>query len=386
MDRVNVVIIGGGVVGCAIARELSRHVQDVFLLEQSPRLGMATSTRNSGVIHSGIYYPPEFSEGALLRGRQSVDEGVLRRARACRTATAGRSWWPRTNPKSPNWRSWPRMAAANGVEGLKHRGAANESANSNRTSGVAAALEVPSTGIVSAEELVKAFARLATDQGASILTNARVTKLEAEGDSIAVGVELGDPGDGEALTQETMEARCVVNSAGLYSDEVAALLGKSQLQNLSRARRICGGGSRPRRSGERAGLSAAASRQAEPGRAPYQARCGARCWSGRPPDTWRTKPTTSATGCRSKSFSRMRAACCRRLKSRGFAAGLFRAAAEARAAEWPRHGRLRDYARSQLPARDSPGGNRVAGINFGAGDCAARGRDGARDARLKARA
>ena len=90
---------------------------------------------------------------------------------------------------------------------------------------VAAALEVPSTAIVSAEELVKAFARLATDQGASILTNARVTKLEGKADSIAVGVELGDPGDGEALTQETVEAHCVVNSAGLYADEVAALLG-----------------------------------------------------------------------------------------------------------------------------------------------------------------
>src|ERR1700739_540887 len=60
MDRVNVFIVGGGVVGCAIAHELSSRIEDVFLLEQSPRLGMATSTRNSGVIHSGIYYPPEF--------------------------------------------------------------------------------------------------------------------------------------------------------------------------------------------------------------------------------------------------------------------------------------------------------------------------------------
>src|ERR1700691_1351291 len=58
MDRTNVVIIGGGVVGCAIARELSASISDVFLLEQMPKLGMATSTRNSGVIHSGIYYPP----------------------------------------------------------------------------------------------------------------------------------------------------------------------------------------------------------------------------------------------------------------------------------------------------------------------------------------
>jgi L-2-hydroxyglutarate oxidase LhgO len=58
MDRANIVIIGGGVVGCAVARAVSRRWSDVFLVERMPRLGMGASTRNSGVIHSGIYYPP----------------------------------------------------------------------------------------------------------------------------------------------------------------------------------------------------------------------------------------------------------------------------------------------------------------------------------------
>ena len=57
MDQANILIIGGGVVGCAIARAVSARWQDVFLVEQNPKLGMATSSRNSGVIHSGIYYP-----------------------------------------------------------------------------------------------------------------------------------------------------------------------------------------------------------------------------------------------------------------------------------------------------------------------------------------
>src|SRR5690349_3953369 len=57
MDQANILIIGGGVVGCAIAREVSQRWQDVFLVEQFPRVGMSTSSRNSGVIHSGIYYP-----------------------------------------------------------------------------------------------------------------------------------------------------------------------------------------------------------------------------------------------------------------------------------------------------------------------------------------
>ena len=58
MDRVNVVIVGGGVVGCAVARAASKKYGDVFVLEQMPKLGMGASTRNSGVIHSGIYYTP----------------------------------------------------------------------------------------------------------------------------------------------------------------------------------------------------------------------------------------------------------------------------------------------------------------------------------------
>jgi L-2-hydroxyglutarate oxidase LhgO len=58
MDEVNILIIGGGIIGCAIAAELSKQWQDVFVVERLPRVGMATSTRNSGVIHSGIYYSP----------------------------------------------------------------------------------------------------------------------------------------------------------------------------------------------------------------------------------------------------------------------------------------------------------------------------------------
>src|SRR5262244_1957972 len=58
IETANIVIIGGGVIGTAITAEISRHYDDVFLLEAAPHLGMATSTRNSGVIHAGIYYKP----------------------------------------------------------------------------------------------------------------------------------------------------------------------------------------------------------------------------------------------------------------------------------------------------------------------------------------
>src|SRR6266436_4646036 len=65
MDQANILIIGGGVVGCAIAHAVSQRSGDVFLVEQNPKLGMATSTRNSGVIHSGIYYPKNSLKACL---------------------------------------------------------------------------------------------------------------------------------------------------------------------------------------------------------------------------------------------------------------------------------------------------------------------------------
>src|ERR1700747_2739773 len=71
MDQANILIIGGGVIGCAIAHAVSQHADDVFLVEQNPKLGMATSTRNSGVIHSGIYYPKNSLKARLcIEGNQ----------------------------------------------------------------------------------------------------------------------------------------------------------------------------------------------------------------------------------------------------------------------------------------------------------------------------
>src|SRR5580700_6168284 len=75
IDRVNVLVIGGGVVGCAVARELSFRWGDVFLLEALPKLAMGASSRNSGVIHSGLYYAPgSLKAKHCVRGNQLTYE------------------------------------------------------------------------------------------------------------------------------------------------------------------------------------------------------------------------------------------------------------------------------------------------------------------------
>src|SRR5579863_2567868 len=75
MERADVVIIGGGVVGCAIAAAAAVKWKDVFLLEQMPKLGMGASSRNSGVIHSGLYYTPGSLKARLcVRGNKLTKE------------------------------------------------------------------------------------------------------------------------------------------------------------------------------------------------------------------------------------------------------------------------------------------------------------------------
>jgi glycerol-3-phosphate dehydrogenase len=223
MDRVNVVVIGGGVVGCAVARELSARTRDVFVLEELPKLGMATSTRNSGVIHSGIYYPP-----GSLKARMCVAGNRLTKE-FCTThgvphVDCGKLVVASREADIEALERLAENGRRNGVEGLR---LVDRERIRQREPHVAArvALEVPSTGIVAAEELVKAYARTASEQGASVLTHARVVSLEPGADAITVGVEIGDPADAGRLARETLEARCVVNAAGLYADEVAKLLG-----------------------------------------------------------------------------------------------------------------------------------------------------------------
>jgi L-2-hydroxyglutarate oxidase LhgO len=61
MEKVDIAIIGAGVIGLAIERELSKSHQNVVVLEKNPKFGQETSSRNSEVIHSGIYYPSQLA-------------------------------------------------------------------------------------------------------------------------------------------------------------------------------------------------------------------------------------------------------------------------------------------------------------------------------------
>jgi len=220
MDQANVLIIGGGVIGCAIAHAVSQKFQDVFVVEQNPRPGMATSTRNSGVIHSGIYYSKD-----SLKARHCVDGNRLMYEFCVRHNVPHRRTGKLVVAADTNEErelaALLKRGTDNGVENLRIVDSASIRSREPHIRGTAA-LEVTSTGIVSAEDLVRTLARLTTDDGAHIVPRAKAVALRPAKGSIQVDVEIGDE---DGVQKETIEARCVVNAAGLYADEVAAMLG-----------------------------------------------------------------------------------------------------------------------------------------------------------------
>jgi glycerol-3-phosphate dehydrogenase len=111
------------------------------------------------------------------------------------------------------------VGRANGLENLRIIDRAAIRAREPHIEGYQA-IEVPSTGIVSSEDLVKAYARVAADQRANIVTSARVERLESSDGMIRVISAAGE-----------IETRCLVNSAGLFADEVAAMLGSKMAQH-----------------------------------------------------------------------------------------------------------------------------------------------------------
>ncbi|HSC76944.1 MAG TPA: NAD(P)/FAD-dependent oxidoreductase [Candidatus Acidoferrales bacterium] len=215
MEQARVVIVGGGVVGCALAAELAAHTSDVFVLEQMPRVGMMTSTRNSGVIHSGIYYTP-----GSLKARHCV-EGNRLTYEFCAThdvphRRTGKVVVATTPEEEQQLHELLSRGRENSVEGLEMISAAGLKEHEPHIAGHTA-LWVPSAGKVESERLVKAFAALAEARGTYIATEAKLQSLDPRTDSVrAVAGNAGE-----------IETRVLVNAAGLFADEVAAMVGNN---------------------------------------------------------------------------------------------------------------------------------------------------------------
>jgi glycerol-3-phosphate dehydrogenase len=213
MVTTNVVIIGGGVIGLATAAEISRRFEDVFLLEAAPRLGLGASTRNSGVIHAGLYYAPGSLKAVhCVRGARRLYEFCAEHSVPYNRI--GKFVVADARDQFEALAAIKARGEQNGVEGLAIVG--REFIQRHEPNVMSPlALYSPNTGIVDAEELIRALTRIAQDNGAHLVTDTRLVGAEMR-DGLAILKTSHD---------EEVAARVVVNAAGLYADEVARMFG-----------------------------------------------------------------------------------------------------------------------------------------------------------------
>lgn len=220
MADIDCTIVGGGIVGCAVAAELAGRGYSTVLLEMEDGLGRGTTSRNSEVAHGGMYYP----EGSL-KARFCVEGRRLLKS-FCEEAGVGYRECGKlivaTTPEEvPYLEKLLARGRENGVEDLSLLDGAAVRRLEPEVS-ACAALHSPRTGIFDAEGAARAWAHRAGGYGAQVLTSSRVTSLERRGAEWSVGITPAGDARREGWTHTS---RHVVNAAGLWADRVAALAG-----------------------------------------------------------------------------------------------------------------------------------------------------------------
>jgi L-2-hydroxyglutarate oxidase LhgO len=212
VEHVDVAVIGAGVTGLASAWTLAGTGRSVCVLERHGRAGLDTSTHNSGVIHAGVYYPPDSLKARLcVSGRRRLYDFCARHA--VPHTKCGKLIVAHTPDEIPTLDQLRRNADANHVEGVTLVDRAFIAAREPAVSAVAA-LFSPESGIVDAEALVRTLLRLAQAAGAAFLPGAALIGAAPDADGIVL-----------RTAREEIHAAQVVNAAGLYADEVSRMVG-----------------------------------------------------------------------------------------------------------------------------------------------------------------
>src|SRR6201996_3922763 len=211
MDKVDCVVVGAGVVGLAVARKLAQAGREVIVLEAAEGIGTVTSSRNSEVIHAGIYY----KAGSLMArmcvsGKHALyaycaDHGIPHR-------NCGKLIVATTPQETEKLQSIRAHAEANGVLDMQTLSGAVARALEPALNCDAALLS-PSTGIIDSHAYMLALRGDAEDAGAAFAFHTPLLRGKARGGHI----ELDAGGDAPM----TLECRLLINAAGLDAPATA---------------------------------------------------------------------------------------------------------------------------------------------------------------------
>lgn len=217
MVEVGVTIIGAGVVGLAVAHELGFSAEQIVILEREPAPGKGISSRNSEVVHAGIYYP----EGSL-KAMLCVEGSAMLRA-YCAAAgvplkVTGKVIVAASRKEEHAIEELYRKGAANGARGLRILSRKELKEREPTVRGVCA-LFSPHTAIIDSHRLVRRLEIQCIEQGAAILYRTTLAALE----KTTAGFLCTARGPGGE--HYSFASRVVINAAGLDADTVASLAG-----------------------------------------------------------------------------------------------------------------------------------------------------------------
>lgn len=212
-EKVETIVIGGGVIGLAIARELSRSGRDVWLLESHPDVGMETSARNSEVIHAGLYYEPRSLKAqSCIRGSELLfafcaAKSIPHRRVGKLILASGEGQCLRLEALYAN-------AVASGAIGLEILGK-RLLADKEPAVQADAALWSPNTGIIDSHALLMALRSELESAGGQVACKSQVRRGYCADDGIDLEVNF----DGNDTL--TIHATEVINAAGLGAVSLA---------------------------------------------------------------------------------------------------------------------------------------------------------------------
>ncbi len=213
MKRYDVAIIGAGVVGCAIARQLSRYNLSLALIDAAEDVAMGASRANSAIVHAGYDCPPGSLEARLnVRGNELFDEWCADLEVPLQRVGSFVIGFDEQDEKT--LQDLYERGLKNGVPGMSLiSGDEAREIEPALSKEVTLALLARTGGITCPYQLTIACAENARENGCEWLMNRPVTALTDRGDCIEI-----------TAGGETIEAKYIVNAAGVFSDEVSALL------------------------------------------------------------------------------------------------------------------------------------------------------------------
>ena len=214
MNTYDIAIIGGGIVGLATAYRLSEQFPDqsVVVLEKEDRVAAHQTGRNSGVVHSGVFYTPGSLKAENCReGKRALVEFCEREG--VDVDMCGKVVVAADESEVPELERIQEKGRQNQVE-ARRIGPEELHEIEPHARGVAA-LHVPGAGIVDYTGMAEALAHCIVEHGYDVKTSAAVTDLRVASDGVTVATTAGD-----------VKARHVVNCAGLYADRIAEMSGQ----------------------------------------------------------------------------------------------------------------------------------------------------------------